>query len=219
MWNNVGQYVSKQVLTKQNFNGLNILKMNDMEILSDCQRGFSQSREVFFERSKTYGGIKSLLTGRIRHILFLLLGMCIFLAGEARGQEIREIGEYVKSSGFQSSDPFMDLRYGSGGIMEISGGGTVMPRNGAPRNLLIDSSDLGSLPTAGGQYGTVQFMQLNIGEGGSFSLNYMQLAAFPGLQYLLLVSASPLTAAGISQMLTGFEESGIVILYQISRPG
>lgn len=156
---------------------------------------------------------------RIRHFLFLLFMLVGFSAYQAEAQEIWEIGAYVESKGFVASDPFMDLRYGSGGIIEFSEGVMVFPKGPSPANVMLKSSDLSALPADPGLYGSVQFMQINLVVGSSFSLDYGRLASFPGLRYILVMSPGTLTEGQVSAMFSGFAEAGIVILYQISRPG
>lgn len=155
----------------------------------------------------------------MRPILFLLLGLFVFLAGESRAQEVTDIEVYVESRGLSSSDPFLDLRYGSGGIIELAEGSVILPKVGAPTNVMLKSSEVDQLPAEPGLYGSVQFMQINLAAGSSFSLDYGQLASFPGLRYVLVVSPVALSSSQLSQMFSGFAESGITLFYQISRPG
>lgn len=156
---------------------------------------------------------------QIGQILLLFLMLLGFSVHQSEAQEISEVKAYVKANGIQATDPFMDLLYGSDGIIEIDGDRIILPKNPRPKNAVIKSSNLKHLPSQEGQFGAVQFLQINMAEGERFSLTPDQLVGFPGLRYMLIISGTPLNEVQISQMLPGFADSGLVILYQISRPG
>lgn len=152
-------------------------------------------------------------------VFLLALGMICISGYSAEAQDITEIGSYIQANGISPSDRFMDLRYGSGGIIEFQDGSVILPKSPSPSNAILKSSDLAHLPIEPGKYPTVEFIQINMEAGRTFSLSYDNLVSFPGLKYLLVVSPDGLTEAQYSQMFSGFADSGVVILYQISRPG
>lgn len=154
-----------------------------------------------------------------RFSVFTILILCSFSFFNAEAQQVRELNTYLDSENLSSSDPFMDLLYGSGGIVEVKDGSLVLPRNPSPKNILLNSLGLSALSREEAVFGGIEFMQINLEEGGSFSLNYSSLAAFDSLKYIFVTSSSALTSDQVSQMLTGFAQSDILIFYQISRPG
>lgn len=156
---------------------------------------------------------------RFRFFLFLFFTLVYFSVQEVSAQTVVEINSYIETNAIQPSDPFMDLRYGNGGIIEITGGKPVFPKSANAKNLIVNSSELKWLPSDPGKFGGVQFMQINLVAGQTLSLNYDQVASFPALRFILIVSPDQPSEAQFSRMLTGFEDSGITLLYQISRPG
>ncbi|OOG68074.1 hypothetical protein [Algoriphagus sp. A40] len=160
---------------------------------------------------------------RLKHHLVLMLAILFlssFASFDAEAQRIIELKSYLESQKFSSSDPFMDLLYGSNGIIEIRDGQLILPKAPSPKNIILSGSAVSILTEETPEFASVEFIQIKLGDGvSSFSLDFGVLPSLSALKYILVTSTEPISASQISQMLTGFEQTEILIFYQISRPG
>ena len=88
-----------------------------------------------------------------------------------------------------------------------------------PQRLISDVSSLGVLSDDGNKTRTIKLLQVNINqiqEKNLVRLNQSNLEGFKNLTHIFIKSTVSLSKEEVSQMISGFENGDVVLLYQVN---
>jgi hypothetical protein len=88
-----------------------------------------------------------------------------------------------------------------------------------PQRLISDVASLTSRDFQNGNWRTVKLLQIDLTQSQDKSLvrlSPLKLKAFSNLTYILIKSNFPLNKEEVSQMLSGYSEGDLILLYQIN---
>lgn len=88
-----------------------------------------------------------------------------------------------------------------------------------PQRLITDAASLSTLEIQNENWRTVKLLQIDLTQSQDKTLvrlSPQKLKSFSNLSYILIKSSFPLTKEEVSQMISGYEDGDLVLLYQIN---
>lgn len=160
-------------------------------------------------------------TNRLKALNFKHLVMVILLLfgsiGFTQAQEIMEIADYLASP----ENDLKELLEDNSSTILISSTKKRYPDSPFPQKISIGISAAKRLIESDSKFGSVELIRFAIKseqELGSIKISASELSQFTNLKVLVFSSSVEMNADDVKQMITGFENSGIIVLYQFSDP-
>lgn len=153
--------------------------------------------------------------------MFLTLIIGVFFIVPSFSQQAREYNQFLNSLGESEKQEVEDLFFGGKSQVFVGGGKVKVFGDSDPKVLFLEPSsvkDLGLVTTGGS---SIQGISVHLGTdsgASNFKLNANEVAQFTALKYILVVSDQPINSASIGNMISGFTNSEVIILYQYSEP-
>lgn len=152
--------------------------------------------------------------GLLSPIIFLL---SFFIATHAEAQTAKTVEAYFTED---DSENLKKLIYEHVPTLFIQNNEILFPDKGFPQKLICDANSIKMLEIENPGFRTIKLLQIEIkttDQKSRINLSPAILKFFPNLSKILISSTVPLTSQEVSQMVNGYQEGDIVLLYQIQR--
>lgn len=151
----------------------------------------------------------------------LALVLLIFTFGSLHAQEIYTVESYFQENEIGSEDQLYKLMYGGVPAITITSSSVIYPTAKYPQIVTVSARSLAQLKSADPEFRTVKLINISVEEESQKSqlrITPHTLEGFLNLQFILINSSVPLTEVEVRSMLSGFEESSLIVLYRYSTP-
>lgn len=161
---------------------------------------------------------------RLRFLLTILLFTALFSFQYAAAQQVVEVDTYLaklKGSDMASAVQLESLIYDVQPTVYLNDGVFMPKGNGQMVVANIGAMEIGKLKEGHASLRSVNLLMvefLDNQELGTFRLEPSTLAALPDLSYVFFSLGFDASAQEVSSILQGFEDSGLIFIYESARP-
>lgn len=155
-------------------------------------------------------------------LLIFVFSMQMGISHEAKSQGVLQLDQFLNSADGDMKNVYRDLFFGNQPTIYLSEGGSIeYPESEYAQMVRATPSNMAQLTAENEQFRTVKVLQIKIEEDSQINtvrLRGDQLGSFKNLLVILVISEVPMSASQVSAMFSGFEDSTVTILYQVSLP-
>ncbi|GAB2629433.1 hypothetical protein [Belliella aquatica] len=153
--------------------------------------------------------------------LFIIIGLIYSSVGSLQAQQVKELQSYMAEENIGKEDRLYKMIYGATPTIVIANNTKVNPKEAYPQKVDIDGSSLRFLNEKDPLFRTVKMIQIHITNSSQFasiSLGTSLFESFSNLEYIFILSDVALTSQEVLRMSAGFENTDILIFYQVAIP-
>lgn len=151
--------------------------------------------------------------------LFLVCLFFVSSFSQIHAQKAFLLQEFLEQEGENNSELLKSLVFNNITTINLKDSTPQIIGEGFPQKVSTDINSFSILKSENNIFRTVKLIAINLDAETTKSaiwLNLKELKSFSNLAYVLINSDIPLTSEEVDIMVTGFEESDVILLYQIN---